>query len=435
MPHQHDLDELFAALEEDQEELLDATLAVDDPAALEGADDADLAGGFRPKLALTPRTYQSEALEAWSANGGRGTVVLPTGAGKTQLALMAAARLKLRTLIIVPTIELLHQWRGSAIERLGVPPGLVGMLGDGHREVRPVTVSTYASAAMPEAPIGGFGLLILDEAHHLPAPAHKAIVGRSGAPYCLALTATPERSDGLEAELYRLAGPVVYRRGPEELAAEGHLAKFKQRRIYVDMAPEEALRYGALMSEWKWFLARNRAALSRGGDFFGDLIKRSGTDPSARAALRAHHAARMIALNAEAKIAETERLLVKHQDEKVLVFSEYNLLVDRVSRALALPSITYRTPADERRMALERFRSGAYSKLVAGRVLNEGVDVPDASVAIVLSGSSVPREHIQRLGRVIRPKEREATFYELVTRYTSEVGASRRRRRSPEEKA
>jgi len=430
MPHQHDLDELFAALEHEEEGLLDATLAVDDPA--EGADDADLAGGFRPKLALTPRPYQSEALEAWSANGGRGTVVLPTGAGKTQLALMAAAKLKLRTLIVVPTIELLHQWRAGAIERLGVPPGLVGMLGDGHREVRPVTVSTYASASMPEAPIGGFGLLILDEAHHLPAPAHSAIVARSGAPYCLALTATPERSDGLESELFRLAGPVVYRRTPEELAAEGHLAKFKQRRIYVDMAPEEALRYGALMSEWKWFLARNRAALSRGGDFFGDLIKRSGTDPAARAALRAHHAARMIALNAEAKIAETERLLLKHQDEKVLVFSEYNLLVDRVSRALALPSITYRTPADERRMALARFRSGAYSKLVAGRVLNEGVDVPDASVAIVLSGSSVPREHIQRLGRVIRPKEREATFYELVTRYTSEVGASRRRRRNPE---
>lgn len=432
MPHQHDLDELFAALESDQEELLDATLALDDPAALESPDDADLAGGFRPKLALTPRPYQSEALEAWSANGGRGTVVLPTGAGKTQLALMAAARLKLRTLIVVPTIELLHQWRGAAIERLGVPPALVGLMGDGRRDVRPITVSTYASASMPEAPIRGFGLLILDEAHHLPAPGHRAIVERSSAPYCLALTATPERSDGLEAELYRLAGPVVYRRGPEELAAEGHLAKFKQRRIYVDMEPEEALRYGALMSEWKWFLARNRAALSRGGDFFGDLIKRSGSDPAARAALRAHHAARMIALNAEAKIAETARLLEKHRAEKVLVFSEYNLLVDRVSRALALPAITYRTPADERRMALERFRSGAYSKLVAGRVLNEGVDVPDASVAIVLSGSSVPREHIQRLGRVIRPKEREATFYELVTRYTSEVGASRRRRRNPE---
>jgi superfamily II DNA or RNA helicase len=197
------------------------------------------------------------------------------------------------------------------------------------------------------------------------------------------------------------------------------------------MAPEEALRYGALMGEWKWFLARQRGALAKGGDFFGELIRRSGSDPAARNALRAHHQARMIALNAEAKVGEAARLLAQHRDDKLLIFSEYNALVDRASRELGLPSITYRTAAEERRRTLERFRSGAYSKLVAGRVLNEGVDVPDARVAIVLSGNSTPREHIQRLGRIIRPKDGEATLYELVTRHTSEVGAARRRRRNP----
>jgi len=430
--HQHDLDELFDELS-DEGELLDATL--EGVAQADSADDSDLVGGFRPKLAVEPRAYQTEALAAWLAAEGRGTVILPTGAGKTVLAMMAIEKLKLRTLIIVPTIELLHQWRGAVIERLGVAADKVGVIGDGRRELRPITVITYASASMPEAPIGGFGLLVCDEAHHLPAPGHQAIAERSGARYRLGLTATPERGDGQEQLLYSLIGRPVYRRTPEELSAEGHLARFREQRIYVDLSPDEAMRYGALMGEWKWFLARKRGALARGGDFFGELIRRSGSDPAARSALRAHHQARMIALNAEAKIVETARLLAQHRAEKVLIFSEYNLLVDRLSRALALPSLTYRTPPEERRLTLERFRSGAYSKLAAGRVLNEGVDVPDASVAIVVSGNSTPREHIQRLGRVIRPKAREAVLYELVTRYTSEVGAARKRRKRPEQGA
>src|SRR6185295_8112707 len=232
--------------------------------------------------------------------------------------------------------------------------------------------------------------------------------------------------------LYRLLGQVVYQRTPAELSAEGHLAKFREKRIYVDLQPEEALRYAALMTDWKWFIARNRGMLARGGDFFGELIRRSGSDPAARQALRAQHQARMIALNAESKLGEVARLLAQHRSDKVLIFSEYTALVDRISRALALPSITYRTAPDERKAILQAYRNGGYSKLVAGRVLNEGVDVPDASIAIVVSGNSTPREHIQRLGRIIRPKQREAVLYELVTRYTSEVGAARKRRKKPE---
>jgi superfamily II DNA or RNA helicase len=432
MLRQRELDELFAELEEAQDGLLDATL--DDERAPEplplAADEAELASGFRAKLALTPRPYQSDALAAWFAAGGRGVVVLPTGAGKTVLALMAIEQVKLRTLVVVPTIELLYQWRDTVIERLGVPKSKVGVVGDGRRELRPVTIITYASAAMPESPIGGTGLLICDEAHHLPSPSYSAIPARCGAPYRLGITATPERADGAEDGLYKLLGPVVYQRMPADLSAEGHLAKFREKRIYVNLQPEEALRYAALTTEWKWFIARNRGMLARGGDFFGELIRRSGSDPAARQALRAHHQARMIALNAEAKLGEVARLLAQHREDKVLVFSEYTALVDKISRALALPAITYRTAPDERKGILRAFRGGAYSKLVAGRVLNEGVDVPDANIAIVVSGNSTAREHIQRLGRVIRPKQTEAVLYELVTRYTSEVGAARKRRSS-----
>lgn len=432
MLHQRELDELFVELEEAQDGLLDATL--DDERATEPlpstADETELAGGFRAKLALTPRPYQDDALAAWLAANGRGVVVLPTGAGKTVLALMAIEQLKLRTLVIVPTIELLYQWRDAVIERLGVAKSKVGIVGDGRRELRPITIITYASAAMPEAPISGTGLLICDEAHHLPSPSYRAIPARCGAPYRLGITATPERGDGSDSELYKLLGSVVYQRTPSDLSAEGHLAKFREKRIFVDLQPEEALRYATLMTEWKWFVARNRGMLSRGGDFFGELIRRSGSDPTARQALRAHHQARMIALNAEAKLGEVARLLAQHRGDKVLIFSEYTALVDRLSAALALPAITYRTAPDERKAILRAFRGGAYSKLVAGRVLNEGVDVPDANVAIVVSGNSTPREHIQRLGRIIRPKQSEAILYELVTRYTSEVGAARRRRKT-----
>jgi superfamily II DNA or RNA helicase len=429
---QRELEELFVELEEGADGLLDAALDDEPPAESLSlaADEADLAGGFRAKLAFTPRPYQEDALAAWLAADGRGVVVLPTGAGKTVLALMTIARLGLRALVVVPTIELLYQWRDAAIERLGIPKSKVGVIGDGRRELRPITIITYASAAMPEAPIGGFGLLICDEAHHLPSPSYSTIAARCGAAYRLGITATPERGDGAEGALDALLGPVVYQRTPAELSAEGHLAKFREKRIYVDLQPDEALRYAALMTEWKWFVARNRGMLARGGDFFGELIRRSGSDPAARQALRAHHQARMIALNAEAKLGEVARLLAQHRADKVLVFSEYTALVDRISRALALPAITYRTAPDERKAILQAYRNGGYSKLVAGRVLNEGVDVPDASVAIVVSGNSTPREHIQRLGRIIRPKQREAILYELVTRYTSEVGAARKRRKN-----
>lgn len=121
-------------------------------------------------------------------------------------------------------------------------------------------------------------------------------------------------------------------------------------------------------------------------------------------------------------------MLRRHHEDRVLVFCEYTSVVDSLSRRLLLPSVTYRTPAVERRLTLQRFRSGEYTKLITGRVLNEGVDVPDANVAIVVSGSATPREQIQRLGRVLRPKEEEAVLYEIIARGTTEERAARARK-------
>jgi len=424
---QRELDDLLEMYTTEGEDLLDASLPME--AAEEPAhDDESLLGDFRTKLVFEPRPYQSEAIERWIGHAGRGVVVLPTGAGKTVVALMAIERTRLRTVVVVPTIELLYQWREAIVQRLGVAASKVGVVGDGRKEWRSITVTTYASAAMPSARIGQTGLLICDEAHHLPSQAYAEIARRSNAPYRLGLTATPERADGQHRELYALLGPEVYRRTPADLSEEGHLARYDEKRIFVSLSPDEQLRYEALMGEWKWFLASKRHQLARGGDFFGELIRRSGSDPQARRALQAHHQARMIALNADAKLGEVERLLEQHRRDKVIVFSEYNALVDTMSARLALPSITYRTAAEERKGTLDAFRAGEYSKIVTGRVLNEGVDVPDANVAIVVSGSSTKREYIQRLGRVIRPKAERALLYEIITRHTGEVRTARKRR-------
>jgi superfamily II DNA or RNA helicase len=381
----------------------------------------------QPALSVQPRSYQREALASWLRNGGRGVVVLPTGAGKTVVAHMALEQVPVRTLVVVPTIDLLRQWRAGLIEKAGLPSEMVGVVGGGERTTAPVTVITYDSAAMPRRKLDGYGLLIVDEVHHLPAPTYRAIAAKVNAPWRLGLSATPERSDFGHLALGGLIGAEVYRRVPAELASSGHIANYQEKRVFVDLTAEERYRYDMLMAEWKWYIATRRAQLV-GGSFFEALIRRSAFDPGARRALQAHHEARMISLNAESKIARVDELLRKHRREGVIVFSEYNAMVKVLSQRLALPAITYRTHPDERRLILERFRSGQYSKIVTGRVLNEGVDVPDASVAIVVSGSSATREHIQRLGRVLRPKPKGAVLYEVISRATNEGRSSRARR-------
>jgi superfamily II DNA or RNA helicase len=164
-----------------------------------------------------------------------------------------------------------------------------------------------------------------------------------------------------------------------------------------------------------------------GGDYERFLIWRSGNDPAAREALLAHQAARRIALTASGKLAVVAELLERHRGDRVLIFSEYNSLVETVGRRFCVPTVTHKTPAAERKAILEGFRSGRFSKLATGRVLNEGVDLPDANVAVILSGSATKREYIQRLGRVLRPKVTEAVLYEVVTADSTEEGISRRR--------
>jgi superfamily II DNA or RNA helicase len=428
--------DLFAQLEDaiDLDESADTAAVSAPPSSLppEG-ERASYALPYAPQLALIPRDYQHAAVDAWLQHDARGMVVLPTGAGKTVIALDALARLAVRALVIVPTIELLRQWHAQIANALQLPEDEIGIVGGGERRLGPITVMTYDSAAMRGRSLDGFGLLVFDEAHHLPAQSYRTIVKRCPAPWRLGLSATVARADGRHLDLDTLIGPLVYQREAEDLASQKHIAAFREKRVFVDLSPDEEMRYETLMAEWRWYLATRRGQLGSGPGMFAALIQRSGFDPAARRALRAHHEARLVALNAGAKIAAVEELLAKHAADKVIIFSEYTDMVDRISRALMLPAITYRTPTAERRAILADFRTGALTKIVTGRVLNEGVDVPDASVAIIASGSASLREYVQRLGRVLRPKPREARLYELISRRTTERNTARRRR--PKRKA
>lgn len=380
------------------------------------------------EVKLQPRPYQAEALESWKAANYRGVVVLPTGAGKTLVAFTTIAALNTTALICVPTLDLLAQWRTSLLTNTNLTEEEVGVWGGGDKELRPVTVVTYDSAAIHIGALQGFGLLIFDEVHHLPADTYRTIAEGSIATARLGLSATPERSDLRHEDLDMLVGPIVYERLPTHLREGRHIADYRTERIPVALSDEERARYDQAASVYKAFLRKHRISMRSGSDYERNLILRSGNDPAAREALLAHQSARRIALSAEGKLDVVGDLLAKHTDDRVLVFSEYNALVDTVSTRFCMPSVTHKTPPAERKAILDGFRSGRFTKLATGRVLNEGVDIPDANVAIILSGSATKREFIQRLGRILRPKQSQAILYEVVTEETTEENIATRRK-------
>jgi superfamily II DNA or RNA helicase len=380
------------------------------------------------EVKLEARSYQQEAIEAWQAADCRGVVVLPTGAGKTLVALLSIAALNTSTLVYVPTLDLLSQWRASLLANTNLADDEVGVWGGGDKELRPVTVVTYDSAAIHTRTLQGFGLIVFDEVHHLPADTYRTIAEGAIATARLGLSATPERSDQRHSDLDRLVGPTVYERLPSHLRASRHIANYRTERITVALSDDERARYEQAARVYRSFLRSRHISMRSGRDYERNLILRSGNDPVAREALLAHQAARRIALSAEGKLEVVETLLARHKADRVLVFSEYNALVDTVSARFCVPAVTHKTPAPERKAILDGFRSGRFTKLATGRVLNEGVDIPDANVAIILSGSATKREFIQRLGRILRPKQSEAVLYEVVTEETTEEGIAQRRK-------
>ena len=371
------------------------------------------------------RDYQSEAVASWEKAGYRGIVVLPTGAGKTVMAIKAMERLQVATLIVVPTIVLMEQWRNTLKDAFGVE---IGAIGGGSNELKPVTVSTYDSAALRTREIGDkFTLIVFDEVHHLPAPSNSRIALGYLAPFRLGLTATIGRDEEVISGLEDLVGPVIYEKAVEELAGR-HLSDYTVKTLNIPLTPDEKLEYDRQFAVYKGFLQRRGIRIRSARDYLL-FVKRSGADPEARRALMARNAAMDVALNSRSKEEYLRILLSTNPNEKALIFTRHNKLVYRISRSLLIPAITHQTAKEEREEILDRFRRSVYRRIITSQVLDEGIDVPDASVAVILSGTGSSREFIQRLGRVLRKKEgKQATLYELVSFGTAETRLSKRRK-------
>jgi superfamily II DNA or RNA helicase len=376
---------------------------------------------------ITLRDYQKQALDVWILNNKRGVIVLPTGSGKTVIGINAISLLNTPTIVVVPTLDLLDQWRSRLKKEFKVD---IGMLGGGEQEIRAITVSTYDSAYIHAARLGNkFGLIIFDEVHHLPAEGYKHIAEMFAAPFRMGLTATYERDDGLHSELNRLVGGKVFEKKVKELAGE-HLSPFRLQKIAVELTAEEQKEYEHHQGIFADYLRRCNITIRTPLDF-QKIVIRSGRDPNARKALLARNKARDIALNSVSKIEKFREILKKHKESRLFIFTEHNKLVHIISKEFLIPAITYRTATKERSEILDRFRSGVYRAVVTSKVLDEGIDVPEADVGIILSGTGSGRAFIQRLGRILRKKEgKEAVLYEIVSADTSEINTAKRRNKA-----
>jgi superfamily II DNA or RNA helicase len=382
-----------------------------------------LSAGLRARR--EPRPFQTEALAAWQAAQGRGVVVLPTGSGKSHMALLAIDSKRRSTLVVAPTLDLVRQWYDLLRTSFGLE---IGVVGGGEYEIHPLTVTTYDSAYLHMDHLGArFGLVVFDECHHLPGATYSLAAELCLAPYRLGLTATPERPDGREATLDSLIGPVVYRKDIIELSGE-YLAEYDVERVLLDLSSEERAEYESERAIYLAFLRQSGVRLG-GPNGFGEFIRASARSAAGRRAMQAYRRQRELAFAAPAKLDYVAHLLQRHRTDRVLIFTQDNLTAYAVSRRFLIPVITHQTKVRERSEILERFADGRYGAVATSRVLNEGVDVPDANVAVVISGSGSVREHVQRLGRILRRKAgKRAVLYELVSAGTAETYTSERRR-------
>ena len=381
-----------------------------------------------------PRPYQREAIDRWRAAGRRGTVVLPTGAGKTLVALLAIDQVSAGACVVAPTRALVAQWFTQLADAFGAER--VGAYYGDEKEVRPLTITTYHSAfTLLERWGGRFALLVLDEAHHLADTSageerawhdHLRI---APSPFRLALTATypDSRDDGLR----RLVGPVVYRRTIGEMT-DAELARFALVRRYVRLTRSEEERYASLTDVYErhMTMAGHRQRGETPADAWRMFAASARRSPAARRALRAFHERERLVRLADGKLREVARILRAHPAEQAILFCGGTDAALAVSRSLALPMITASTPASERHALLAAMDRGDLRAVASVRVLDEGWDVPAAKLGIVLGDSTrgSGRQHAQRLGRLLRRQgDAVASLYEIVAAGTYEFFASQKR--------
>lgn len=368
-------------------------------------DEAPLKDGDPLKLTLADKTkagapfqvrdYQSEAAETFVSDGrpgtGFGTLVLPCGSGKTIVGIEVMKRMQTKTLILATNVAAAHQWIREILDKTSLTEEEVGEYSGRQKEIKPVTVATYQvitwrpnkEEAFPHFPIfhkQKWGLIIYDEVHLLPAPVFR-VTAEIQAVRRLGLTATLVREDGREDEVFSLVGPKRFDIPWKEMEARGWIAEAFCREIRVPLPQDRMLEYATSSQRQGYRIASENPA----------------------------------------KIDIAEFLLAHHRGEPALVIGQYLSQLKELSQALNAPIITGKTPNKEREVLYNRFRSGEIKILVVSKVANFSIDLPDASIAIQVSGTFGSRqEEAQRLGRILRPKGRNSYFYTLVSAFTSE---------------
>ena len=385
-----------------------------------------------PHNPISLRDYQQKALDMWIKAGKRGCIVLPTGSGKTVIGVKALELINSASLVIVPTIDLMDQWTSVLSKYFNNIK--IGNLGGGLDDIQAITVCTYDSAYIRAANIGNkFALVIFDEVHHLAAPGYRSIAEQFASPFRLGLTATIEREDNLHKDFPRLVGGgIVFEAHASDLAKNKHLSSFEIERRYVDMLPEEVEEYKKNFAIYQTSLMKMGLKMNY-SDSFRKLIMISGRSSIARQAVLARNKAMDIALNSKSKIEELREILSEYKGRKTIIFTQHNKLVYKISDQFLIPFVTYKSTKAERQDALQGFKDGKYTALVTSKVLDEGVDVPDAEIGVILSGTGSSREFIQRLGRLLRPKpfsNGKAKLIEIVSSGTREMGTSAKRKRA-----
>ncbi|PIE04004.1 MAG: DNA helicase [Spirochaetales bacterium] len=350
------------------------------------------------------RDYQQEAAAAFAGTGapgtGFGTVVMPCGSGKTIVGMAVMEQMATQTLILTTNVAAVHQWRSELLHKTHLQPDQITEYTGEHKGIAPVTIATYQVLTWRKdknSPYPHFdllrkhpwGLIIYDEVHLLPAPVFR-VTAEIQAIRRLGLTATLIREDGAERDVFSLVGPKRFDVPWKQLEASGWIAEARCREIRINLPPETRIPYA---------MADRRRKVR-------------------------------IAAENSRKIAIARELAENHKEDHILIIGQYIKQLEEMASHLKVPLITGKTPNQERERIYQNFREGKDRIIVVSKVANFAIDLPDASVAIQLSGSFGSRqEEAQRLGRILRPKKRDSWFFSLVSRGTVEEEFSANRQR------
>lgn len=389
-----------------KQELIQLGYPVQDMAPLKEGDPLEVAlkdslPGGQP---FTIRDYQKESAKALLGSGGPGTgfgtIVLPCGAGKTVVGIHILSLLKTNTLVLTTNVAAVHQWMDELLEKTTLTEADIGEYTGDQKTIRPVTVATYQVLVWRKDKISDFphfdifrqrnwGLIIYDEVHLLPAPVFR-VTAELQAVRRVGLTATLVREDGAESSVFSLVGPKKYDVPWKELEAKGWIAEASCYEYRIELPEEIRLEYAVANQRAKYKIA--------------------SCNPW--------------------KLPVVRQLVENHREDSILVIGQYLDQLEEIAAYLKAPLITGSTPNPLREEIYGKFRTGEIKLIVVSKVANFAINLPDASVAIQVSGTFGSRqEEAQRLGRILRPKEKNSYFYTLVTRFSAEEEFAAHRQR------